>query len=193
MFSTHSTTGELLCQQAEPVGPVILTPAFERAPRSRLAFLIRAIRKGGITMNGNVLRRLLTGLTLLALAFPGWAARPTQAVVLATAPFAVQSVPRGTISMQNASAIATGWRHTCLLTGNGGVECWGYNLSGQLGDGTTLNRGTPAFVAGLASNVAAVDGGSGSAHTCAVTSAGGVKCWGFNTFGQLGDGTTADR
>jgi len=144
-------------------------------------------------MNGNVLRRLLTGLTLLALAFPGWAARPTQAVVLATAPFAVQSVPRGTISMQSASAIATGWRHTCLLTGNGGVECWGYNFSGQLGDGTTLNRGTPAFVAGLASNVAAVDGGSGSAHTCAVTSAGGVKCWGFNTFGQLGDGTTADR
>jgi hypothetical protein len=89
------------------------------------------------------------------------------------------------------SAIAAGANHTCALTAVGGVKCWGSNLSGQLGDGTTTDRHTPVNVSGLASGVSAI--AAGDYHTCGRTVGGGVKCWGWNVCGQLGDGTTTDR
>lgn len=87
------------------------------------------------------------------------------------------------------SAISTGNSHTCgLLLNSNGVQCWGDNTYGQLGDGTETERTTPVDVSGLTSGVTSVDTGNG--HTCALTSGGGVKCWGDNTDGQLGDGST---
>ena len=88
-------------------------------------------------------------------------------------------------------AIAAGADHTCALTTGGAVTCWGGNWDGQLGDGTTSNHLDPVAVSGLGSGVAAI--AAGGDHTCALTTAGAVMCWGTNYDGQLGDGTTDER
>ena len=80
--------------------------------------------------------------------------------------------------------------HACALLTSGGVKCWGVNNYGQLGDAQrcgTAACAEPVDVVGLQSGVAAIS--AGAQHSCAVTEAGGVKCWGNNYFGQLGDGT----
>ncbi|TLY15221.1 MAG: hypothetical protein E6K69_06550 [Nitrospirae bacterium] len=88
-------------------------------------------------------------------------------------------------------AIVAGWRHTCALTTLGGVKCWGNNHDGQLGDGTKVDKNVPVDVMGLVGGVKAIT--AGRRHTCALTTLGGVKCWGNNHDGQLGDGTKVDK
>ena len=83
-------------------------------------------------------------------------------------------------------ALTAGAEHSCVLLQSGSVKCWGANLSGQLGDGSTANRPTPVDVTGLPSSVSAID--AGGAHSCAVLTDGSLRCWGANNNGQLGDG-----
>ena len=71
------------------------------------------------------------------------------------------------------------------------VYTWGYNGSGELGDGTTMDRSTPvALTDTLSSGVTSIAGGLN--HSLAVRN-GGVYAWGWNFYGQLGDGTTTER
>jgi alpha-tubulin suppressor-like RCC1 family protein len=93
-------------------------------------------------------------------------------------------------------SIAAGGRHTCALTINGGVKCWGCNENGQLGDGKFIAmppfaNSTPVDVIGLTSGVIAIT--AGDSHTCALTQDGKIKCWGSNSAGELGNGTTTNQ
>jgi alpha-tubulin suppressor-like RCC1 family protein len=87
-----------------------------------------------------------------------------------------------------ATAISAGEYHTCALQNDGAVLCWGNNGAAQAGDGTMMNpKPIPTPSAGLpevGTSTAAV--ASGSAHTCALLSVGSVRCWGDNTFGEVG-------
>jgi alpha-tubulin suppressor-like RCC1 family protein len=87
-----------------------------------------------------------------------------------------------------ASSVVGGALHSCALTTTGGVECWGYNGDGELGNGTLTSSEVPVNVTGLASGVVAL--AAGAWHTCALLNSGGVECWGDN---ELGDGTTTNR
>src|SRR5262249_31651880 len=86
----------------------------------------------------------------------------------------------------NASAISAGGDHTCALDTAGVAWCWGANSSRQLGDGTAMDRATPARVTAATAPTSIVAGWS---HPC-VIAAGSVVCWGANGSGQLGNGTT---
>ena len=80
--------------------------------------------------------------------------------------------------------------HNCALTDTGGVLCWGDNHYGQLGDGTTDRRSAPTPVTNLSSGVTSI--AAGSNHNCALTNTGGILCWGWNGYGQLGSSEGED-
>jgi len=97
-------------------------------------------------------------------------------------PVAVSTLDSGVAVVSAAES------HTCALLADGGLQCWGNNEVGRLGDGTVLRRFTPGDVLGLEGGVSAV--WDGSLHTCASTLAGALQCWGDNYFGQLGGQTS---
>ena len=100
-----------------------------------------------------------------------------------TSPVPVSNITTG------ATSVSAGHGFACALV-NGGVWCWGLNNHGQLGNGSTTNSSVPVQVSGLASGVASISTGYGTA--CAVMTSGSMECWGWNSEGQLGNGTRVD-
>jgi alpha-tubulin suppressor-like RCC1 family protein len=110
--------------------------------------------------------------------------QPVDLVIDANGHFPKSTPVTPPISVQ--PSIAAGGSHSCAVLATGQVKCWGWNLFGQLGDGTTTDRVTPVNVVGITNAVAV---GTGAAHSCAVLSTGQVTCWGANYTNQLGAST----
>jgi alpha-tubulin suppressor-like RCC1 family protein/fibronectin type 3 domain-containing protein len=99
------------------------------------------------------------------------------------------NTPVAVSGLSGAKEIAAGYDHTCALLSSGRVQCWGSNSSG-LGDGTTTGSSTPVTVTGLSVAATAIAAAADGSYTCALLADGTVQCWGDNSSGQLGNGTT---
>jgi alpha-tubulin suppressor-like RCC1 family protein len=91
----------------------------------------------------------------------------------------------------NVVEVTAGGSHTCARKSDGTLWCWGSGSNGQLGDGTALNRTLPVQVTVLGTSAVSVVGGG--SHTCARKSDGTLWCWGWNAYGQVGDGTLVNK
>ena len=85
--------------------------------------------------------------------------------------------------------VSAGGNHTVGIRPDGSLWAWGYNMHGQLGDGTTINKHTPTRI-GTDTWTSVF---AGSAHTVGIRTDGSLWAWGSNYEGQLGDGTTTNR
>jgi hypothetical protein len=105
------------------------------------------------------------------------------------------SLPVDVTGLTNIVALTAGTNHTCALTSSGGVKCWGAGLNsnqGQIGDGSSIvNHLHPVNVTGITSGATSI--AAGDYHTCARLNNGTIKCWGWNKYGEVGDGTTYQR
>ena len=89
---------------------------------------------------------------------------------------------------RTAIALSVGGSHICAILDNGELKCWGYDFFGQVGDGgNNTDQYSPVSV-DLGTGRTAVAISAGSWHTCAILDNGDLKCWGYNAYGQLGDG-----
>ncbi|WP_146157540.1 hypothetical protein [Enhygromyxa salina] len=98
-------------------------------------------------------------------------------------------------TLTEITQLSLGGVHTCALIEGGRIRCWGHNGAGQIGFGANTDIGddeVPAMVPDLPLP-AAVQVAAGGAHTCALFENGDVRCWGFNTSGQLGYGNSAEQ
>lgn len=100
-------------------------------------------------------------------------------------PLTVSGVDQGVVSMSLGSS------HACAILSTGAMKCWGNNTYGQLGNGTTTTSSVPVDVLNLSEGAVKVS--AGESHTCAVTSAGAAKCWGYGSLGELGTSPSGDK
>ncbi len=103
------------------------------------------------------------------------------------------NTPVQVLELSNVTAISGGNGHTCALAGNGTAWCWGNNEYGQLGNGESGEdemETSPVQVQNL-NNLISIS--ARMDHTCAAKNDGTAWCWGLNSSGQLGDGTTEDK
>jgi alpha-tubulin suppressor-like RCC1 family protein len=94
--------------------------------------------------------------------------------------------------MPGVRAVTAGILQTYALMDDGSVRAWGMNQYGQLGIAGITSAPLPQPVPGL-SNVRALAAGASAHHACALRDGQPLLCWGFNNYGQLGDGSAAQR
>ncbi|WP_416517475.1 InlB B-repeat-containing protein [Bifidobacterium asteroides] len=97
--------------------------------------------------------------------------------------------------------VSAGGSHSLAVGSDGNAYAWGYNSSGQLGDGTKTSQTTPVMVRkpdrktypDLPADFTYVQVSAGERHSLALGSDGNAYAWGYNYYGQLGDGTTTTQ
>ena len=93
-------------------------------------------------------------------------------------------------SERTALQVTAGRYYSCVLLDDKSIKCWGYNATGQLGYGDNDNRTAPEATAtvNLGSDKTAKQVVAGNNFACAILNDDTVKCWGDDSYGQLGDG-----
>lgn len=161
----------------------------------------------GNTFSGTGLRRACNG-TVNAAHANGAAVNSNVAYLIAPSSTGTASVrvtdslgasSDATITYISPVEVANGYYHTCVRYNEGSVKCWGENSKGGAGVGSTAVIGdTGSALGGWNSfvnlgGVAATKIVSGFYHSCALLSNSVIKCWGDNTYGQIGDASTTQR
>ena len=108
-----------------------------------------------------------------------------------------QPLPVQVSGLSSIARVAATWGHNCAVATDGSVWCWGVGSAGRLGYGGTADQLTPVQVIGLGNAVSVSVGSHGSqsldGHSCALIDDGTIWCWGGNSCGQLGDGSSANQ
>jgi hypothetical protein len=109
----------------------------------------------------------------------------------------------GTVILGGVASLTEATDDYCAFRTSGRVDCWGYGIDGQLGDGviygtSPFGRNTPDRVVGVGgigtlSGVSSLTGGEASDTFCALLTSSGVDCWGLNDSGQVGNGSAAEQ
>ena len=112
-----------------------------------------------------------------------------------TGAFASTHTAQTVAGVVSATTVSAGAYHNCALVSGGSAVCWGYNNDGETG--TTTNPSNTVAISAMqidAATGAGINGTSnfGGWHTCALLTSGVVSCWGYNGFGELGNGTTTN-
>lgn len=103
----------------------------------------------------------------------------------ALTPTPVSGIDGAAGGLTGVAEVCTGYQFSCARLTDGRAACWGYNFSGQLGNGTTTTSNVPKAVSGIST---ATKIACGYGHACAILAGGSVKCWGDNAYGQIGNG-----
>ncbi len=188
----------VLCLRFQLSGSTVATKDFAvAAGTSSVSLDLGILNPGSLTVNAYAYSVACTSVTPATTA--DWVGGPITATIVAGAKtdIAITLVPNpsttGTVDfVVPVEAISAGSSSTYALLQDGTVKAWGVGVQGQIGDGFYVNRLTPVPVSGL-SGVRSVASGSTANHACAIRSDGSLACWGYNSNGQIGDGTLTSR
>ena len=159
---------------------------------------VAAVVPPEVSGGGNYTCALLQSSNIVCWGVNPWGELGDGTTTSSNVPVAVTGVPA-------MVSVAAGDGHTCGIDVGGHAWCWGSDYHGELGNGKNNNKLSPVAVSGglqfsdIATGGFTTSGVDPTADfTCGVTeaspvgAAGQVDCWGYNGFGQLGNGTTID-